>query len=363
MPSFSLAGALEFRQVVASLQRQSAGAALSAFESPASPFAGGHYHSAPYLSRRTSVQSNRSGQSSHNWDSSPLPLHSRSPLSAVPSLRGDGDNDSLATIVASDHASQIPLIATTPASPSSEMSMDGMGMLGLNVSQSSPRSPSSPRTRQQRVIHVLRHIVHVLFPTLHEFREKSILGMITSVLAAPAVLALTLTLPVHVTPRGTHGSEEKLAAATAASGPGFTSPNMPFPGMAGTAPVPEARLVDFEEEGVERVLTAEDEVEEEMHELQFNKWLMATQMLLGPSFCAAVLLNAVEPRHEMLLLMAAALAGAVAAVLVLVFADNGNNPSGQLARCFMGFFVAVIWIMAIADEVVNVLKVRRVFMP
>lgn len=30
-----------------------------------------------------------------------------------------------------------------------------------------------------------------------------------------------------------------------------------------------------------------------------------------------------------------------------------------MARCFMGFFVAVIWIMAIADEVVQVLQVRR----
>ena len=29
----------------------------------------------------------------------------------------------------------------------------------------------------------------------------------------------------------------------------------------------------------------------------------------------------------------------------------------RILRCSMGFFVAVIWIMAIADEVVGVLKV------
>ena len=79
MPSFSLAGALEFRQVVASLQHQSAGAALSAFESPVSPYAGGHYH-AHGLSRRPSSQSSISALSTDTFETA-LPLHSRSPLS------------------------------------------------------------------------------------------------------------------------------------------------------------------------------------------------------------------------------------------------------------------------------------------
>lgn len=47
----------------------------------------------------------------------------------------------------------------------------------------------------------------------------------------------------------------------------------------------------------------------------------------------------------------------VAAVLVSIFSDRGNDANARMARCFMGFVVAVIWIMAIADEVVNVLKV------
>jgi sodium/potassium/calcium exchanger 6 len=49
------------------------------------------------------------------------------------------------------------------------------------------------------------------------------------------------------------------------------------------------------------------------------------------------------------------------AVLVALFADKGNDPAGRLARCFVGFFVAVVWIMAIADEVVTVLQVRRAY--
>ena len=57
-------------------------------------------------------------------------------------------------------------------------------------------------------------------------------------------------------------------------------------------------------------------------------------------------------------LIAAAIAGISAGVLVLLFADRGNDPGARLARCFMGFIVAAMWIMAIADEVVSVLKVR-----
>lgn len=56
--------------------------------------------------------------------------------------------------------------------------------------------------------------------------------------------------------------------------------------------------------------------------------------------------------------LAVAVVGLCLAVLVVVFGDRGNNPSARLARCIMGFLVAVVWIMAIADEVVNVLQVR-----
>lgn len=58
------------------------------------------------------------------------------------------------------------------------------------------------------------------------------------------------------------------------------------------------------------------------------------------------------------MVLAAAIAGIATSVLVMIFADRGNDPGGRLIRCFMGFAVAVVWIMAIADEVVSVLQVR-----
>lgn len=49
--------------------------------------------------------------------------------------------------------------------------------------------------------------------------------------------------------------------------------------------------------------------------------------------------------------------GFTAGALVLVFAEDGRSISSRLVRCSMGFFVAMVWIMAIADEVVKVLHV------
>jgi sodium/potassium/calcium exchanger 6 len=198
------------------------------------------------------------------------------------------------------------------------------------------------------VFNVLGKLRHTLFPTLHRFREQSLLGQIACLFAAPAVSLLTLTLPVVVTPyQNSNQGREKLH-------------NM------------DARLVDFEEEGIERVLIAEEEVEENLHEMSFNKWLMAAQCIFGSLFCVGVLFGIQSPLQcqkivilpftgystsEIWLPVVTLFSGFVLGVLVAVFADKGNHPSARIARCSMGFFVSIVWIMAIADEVVNVLQV------
>jgi len=129
----------------------------------------------------------------------------------------------------------------------------------------------TPPSKRQRMKHALYRTWHTLFPTLHHFWDKSFLGKIVALFAAPAVMALTITLPVVVTPYTGEGSTEKLP-------------------IAGSGSV-DSRLIDFEEEGVEveRALIAEEEVVEEMHELKYNKWLMAAQCAFGPLWCVAVL--------------------------------------------------------------------------
>ncbi|KAH9949911.1 Sodium/calcium exchanger protein-domain-containing protein [Amylocystis lapponica] len=306
MPSFSLVGALEFRRIVSSLQQEASGSSLSLFESPLSPYPGGHYHQhrAPRSGPRTPLSEDQDP-----WDATlGVPLDDRSPQILAPTLSDESpDHNSLPPI---------PVISHTPASPVSDTDTESQHYV--------------PPTRRQRVKRVLAHMFHLLFPTLQQFRSKPFLGKIAAVLAAPAVMALTLTLPVVVTAYEDAGAaKEKIAGG-------------------------ESRLIDFEEEGVERALIAEEEVAEELHELKFNKWLMAVQCTIGPLFCVAILFDGT--RHEPWLLLATGVAGVTVGIIVAVFSDKGASPTAQLARCIMGFTVAVVWIMAIADEVVEVLQ-------
>ena len=206
--------------------------------------------------------------------------------------------------------------------------------------------PNPPLSKRERFRLAFTRTMRVLFPTLVYFTDKSFTGMVAALFAAPAVLALTLTLPVVFTP---HGDEKVPGQGSEANG------TLRDGGAA------EGQLIDYEDEnedeGVEWTLVAEDIVGEEMHELRFNKWLMATQCVLGPLFCAVVLLS--EMKHFPLYATVIGVAGAVAALLVLIFAGDGSDPAARVARCSMGFFVAMVWIMAIADEVVQVLQVRN----
>jgi solute carrier family 24 (sodium/potassium/calcium exchanger), member 6 len=220
------------------------------FDSPTTPFAGGHYHAHPKSRPRTP---HRLSQEYDPWEHAvALPLNDRSPQVLLTSITDD-------PLPASDEAEEgtaIPTIAHTPSSPTVSD--------GDTESQQFP-----PLTRHQLVLYAVGEVFHTLVPSLHHFKSATILGKIAAVFAAPAVTALTLTLPVVVTPYETiRSAEEK-----------FTPDNG------------EARLIDFEEEGVERALVAEDELQKDMHDLRFNKWLMAAQCVFGPLFCVGVLFS------------------------------------------------------------------------
>lgn len=351
LPSFSLVGALEFRDVVSSLQNQASGTSLNMFESPVTPYAGGHYHhrtlSTRSQSRPHSLHSSwhRDGENRIDMDGSLHLDHRRSAPSIIvsPGMPEDERSEPTDEYFTGPHGrnlegnevTNIPTIYRTPASPSSSESEQQL---------------FAPSTKRQRVWRAIKQVLHTLFPTLHHFRDQSVLGKIASLVAAPAVMLLTLTLPVVVMRyENSHSSVEK-----------------PYAGG-------EGQLVGFEEEGVERVLIAEEEVEEGLHDLVFSKWLMAVQCVLGPLFCAGVLFSEFAlfdhgifaltdhstegNTYEGWIMMATAIAGFAIGVLVLIFSKNGAHPSARMARCSMGFFVAIVWIMAIADEVVEVLQV------
>jgi len=210
-----------------------------------------------------------------------------------------------------------------------------------HVSFAEDALPRPPPSKRERLWLAFTRTMRVLFPTLVYFTDKSFVGMVVALFAAPAVLALTVTLPVVYTPQGDAEAPEKGTEAT----------GRPLDGRAA-----EGQLIDYEDEGAEWTLVAEEIVGEEMHGLRFNKWLMAAQCVLGPLFCATVLL--IDLKRFPLYATVVGVAGVITAMLVLIFAGDGSDPGARVARCSMGFFVAVVWIMAIADEVVQVLQVR-----
>lgn len=337
MPSFSLVGALEFRSVISSLQQDAAGTSLGTFEPPMlTPFPGGHYHSFVH-SRSRSHGSIRSGSPRISDASSDVPLSDRSPLPPASSLPADDRWHSILEepLISTDGDAgpQIPQISHTPASPRSDTNSDF-----------AHHTAPAPR---RGIRHILSLTSHILFPTLHEFRAKSLLGKVAAVFAAPAVFVLTVTLPVVVKPYDDVGYRHE------------------------KTPSIHHTLFPFEENGIERTLIAE---EEEMDGLQFNKWLMAAQCAFGPVFCASVLFSTFvafmrrdlifksypeDSAYGQWIRLGIGLAGVVAGVSVAIFADKGSHPWWLPARCSMGFLVAVVWIMAIADEVVSILQVSE----
>ena len=254
LPSFSLVGALEFRDVVASLKKQAAGPSLSIFESPVAPYAGGHYHTGFGRSRSVSPQSSMDEETLIGLQ------RTRSPVPSQPSSGTRTEPRDLLSVDPQDYFSTniptgpIPPILRTPASPQDSTS---------DVSSIEPLY--TPPSNQSGLLGVLGQAYYILFPTLHNFRQQTPLSQVACVLAAPAVLCLTLTLPVVETRYENGRSAPEKMYNT------------------------DARLAEFEEEGVERTLFAEQEVQDNFHQLSFNKWLMAAQCVFGPLFCARVL--------------------------------------------------------------------------
>ncbi|KAF9450353.1 hypothetical protein P691DRAFT_810544 [Macrolepiota fuliginosa MF-IS2] len=330
LPSFSLVGALEFRDVVAGLQNQASGTSLDIFESPITPYAGGHYHSHSPRSH-SRPQSGHEPTSHPNWyrdeededmsRSLHLDRRLRRPSLLPPDASRIGSQSGEDYFTGNHHregldATPVPSIYRTPASPSSADSTEVLY--------------APPLTKRQRLWRTIKQTLHILFPTFHHFCQQSVLGKIASLVATPAVMLLTLTLPVVVTRyEHSHRSAEKLSVGN------------------------DGQLIEFEEEGVESVLVAE-EIEENMHELVFNKWLLAVQCVLGPLFCTGILFKG--NKYELWIMIATVATGFVVGTLVTIFADKGAHPTAKMARCSMGFIVAIVWIMAIADEVVNVLQ-------
>ncbi|WWD08468.1 hypothetical protein V865_006580 [Kwoniella europaea PYCC6329] len=265
-------------------------------------------------------------------------------------------------------------------------------------------------------------ILRVLFPSLQSFKHKSWIGMILAITSVPAILSLTLTLPV-VDDGNNHQEEDGGIAlpisedealidpelgyrvaqqeqdgysptdTEAGSGNEMDSDRLLNPDIGeelhhlvdhGFSPLhsplgrishgslrrlnshsheygaialqPDDELNQGEEEDEEEQ-NKEEELYEQMEEergLEFNKWLTAAQCVFGPAFCVFVTFN--EQSYFPWVLLSSVIIGSIAACLTLYYATDGSSYTWRLIRCFCGFICSMVWIAAIADEVVGVLN-------
>jgi solute carrier family 24 (sodium/potassium/calcium exchanger), member 6 len=209
LPSFSLLGALEFREVVASLKKEAAGTSLSYFESPVTNYAGGHYplqnHPGLHLLSQSPQSSSSSSVNETTLNELRMGdrLHPHNTPSTHEELRRAYPDDYFGA-PQSYQLQTTPSIYRIPPSPSATIS-----------DAESEEQLYTPLTKRQRIRSALGKAYHILFPTLHNFRQQSLLTQMACVLAAPAVLCLTLTLPVVVTPyNNVYSSHEKIDGDT-----------------------------------------------------------------------------------------------------------------------------------------------------
>ncbi|KAG8732799.1 hypothetical protein FRC11_010924 [Ceratobasidium sp. 423] len=335
LPSFSLLGALEFRTVVNSLHGSSTAGTLSMFDAPVSPYAAGYY-------RRLSIVSSGSAASSVRGTAVTAPPaveridseDQRDPRDAAFSLqlseRGGGSSTNGTALApgAEIHRAKSPVPSIHIFSPNSPSNGDGpAASRKLFVPDDAQVQPQWKR--------ILRQVMHTLFPSLVDLSLRPWLWKIVAVCSAPAIFALTLTLPVVI-----------------------NDPQSDLKSGEGAEPITPL-LVDYDESDIEdEMMQARIEAEEHVLDVHFSKWLTAVQCALSPVFCVSVLFSG--QKHVAWYILAASLCGLSISMLTATFANDGKNPAARLARCFIGFGVAMVWIMAIADEVVQVLQANAI---
>ncbi|WWD20576.1 hypothetical protein CI109_105052 [Kwoniella shandongensis] len=277
--------------------------------------------------------------------------------------------------------------------------------------EQSPLLATPPNGRSEsrfRIRRRTKHVLRTLFPSLQSFRHKSIIGMILAIMSVPAILALTLTLPVVDDGRPEEGAvalpiaddeglnedgsyvgdedgEDSLETEVERDDYDDEADRLLQPEMGeelhhlvdhGFSPLhsPLGRIShsalrrmnhhveegevggDGEENGDEEDEELNKELYEEMEQergLEFNKYLTAAQCVLGPVFCAFIIFS--DMSYLPWVILGVGSAGVIAAVAVLYYATDGSSKFWRLVRCMCGFTCSMVWIAAIADEVVGVL--------
>ncbi|KAI7880523.1 hypothetical protein K492DRAFT_237219 [Lichtheimia hyalospora FSU 10163] len=227
------------------------------------------------------------------------------------------------------------------------------GEIAIRVPQLPP-APSLPATSTcpSRPISILEKaipnsvfddVLPTLFPTLQNWHEKTTFAKLSSLVAAPVVLMLTVTLPV-----AEDAQVDDVQVVTQEDDEnGDTISNK------GRLPVTPSGA---EEDAVETLSVGEDMVDGSITEEKtpWCRWLLATQAILATTFIFIVMaLNGfIAPRY----IFIGTIIGSMLSALVLFTTKSQEQPSWFWMVSFAGFIIALHWIFLLANEMVSLLQ-------
>ncbi|TQS36785.1 hypothetical protein Golomagni_02756 [Golovinomyces magnicellulatus] len=237
-----------------------------------------------------------------------------------------------------------------------------------------------------------------LFPTLCTWRQKSVWDKFVSVVSAPSIFLLAITLPVVESdapdePQGITELELFLESNASSRMPSRRGLTNEFSLDAQPEWLAHRRTLDSQgnssslhlshgpflqnayavEEYIHRSNTASLHVSEcnldrDLHTHSnidyvslegWNRWLVSIQIFAAPIFLILILwANSAERNyHTLNKMILYSLVGSLIAYFTLVLTTSPYQvPKYRFMLCFLGFFVSIGWISTIANEVVGVLK-------
>ncbi|KAG8525403.1 uncharacterized protein KY384_009047 [Bacidia gigantensis] len=234
-------------------------------------------------------------------------------------------------------------------------------------------------------------LLSTIFPTLYNWKQKSIWEKMLGVVAAPSVFLLVITLPTVeaekdddlpdivdpdpglLSPDKSH-SRKKPHVPVVSESPEqlplrdpqthrsrkYTNGNnlAVSPSINVTAPepldIPAPRLNKPTQDNTHAASDSEASSPK-----AWNRWLIATQLFTGPWLIVLLIWANISPSNPRALLLPtlySLLASLIALSLLLLFTSPTRPPRYRYLLCYLGFVIAIAWISTIANEVVGVLK-------
>ena len=216
-------------------------------------------------------------------------------------------------------------------------------------------------------------LLSTLFPTIYSWPERNAWERLIGIVAAPSVFVLTITLPVVEEKMADEASEYEATTSVDYAEPASpqSAPNPPLISIEGPSETDSSTSIAEGARTSASVPATAGPSALDISPLNspvvpspstqgWNRWLVCTQIIMGPLFVTLILWANVDTElsvRTLALYEAYAMVGALTILAFMLYATTADAPPRfRPVLSFAGFVVSVAWISTIANEVVGVLK-------